>query len=418
MGSDQRPASPPASPLGEDTRAVHLPPTPVPAQQPLGTPVYRTSTFAFSSSAEYAAVLGDRQGGYSYSRIDNPTTDGFARSVAALEGSGVGTPVAAQAFASGMAVISGVFWTFAEAGAHVVASSALYGGTYSFLSRVAAKFGVRTDFVDVTDLDRLRAAVRPGTGILYAETLANPTVAVADLPALAAIAHDAGALLVVDSTLAPPPVCRPLEHGADLVLHSATKYLGGHSDATGGVVSGHPDLIGQVRALRIDTGGSLAPDEAFLLRRGLETLPLRVRRQCATAQQFAESVAAHPAVLGVDYPGLASHPGHETARKLFDAGPEGTRFGAIVTVTPRGGREGGFAFADRLRVAQVAASLGGTRTKVSHVASTTHRQLDDAALAAAGIDPGAVRFSIGLEDATDLIADACQALDALGPAAG
>jgi O-acetylhomoserine/O-acetylserine sulfhydrylase-like pyridoxal-dependent enzyme len=409
MGSDQQPAEP----LGEDTRAVHQPAVPVPAQPPLGTPVYRTSAFAFSSSAEYAAVLGDQIDGYSYSRIDNPTTDSFALSVAALEGTGLNGPVAAQAFASGMAVISGVFWTFAEAGSHVVASAALYGGTYSFLSHLAAKFGVRTDFVDVTDLDQVRAAVRPETGILYTETLANPTVAVADLPVLAGIAHDAGALLVVDSTLAPPPVCRPLEHGADLVLHSATKYLGGHSDVTGGVVSGHPDLISQVRAVRIDTGGSLAPDEAFLLRRGLETLPLRVRRQCATALQFAGSVAAHPAVRSVDYPGLAGHRGHETARKLFDAGHEGTRFGAIVTVTPRGGREGGFRFADRLRVAQVATSLGGTRTKVSHVASTTHRQLDDAALAAAGIDPGAVRFSIGLEDAADLIADAHQALDAL-----
>ena len=409
MAADRQPGAPP----GEHTRAVHQPAVPVPAQAPLGTPVYRTSAFAFSSSAEYAAVLGDQIAGYSYSRIDNPTTDAFALSVAALEGSGLAGPVAAQAFASGMAVISGVFWTFAAAGAHVVASGALYGGTYSFLSQLAAKFGVRTDFVDVTDLDQVRAVVRPDTRILYTETLANPTVAVADLPALASIAHDAGALLVVDSTLAPPPVCRPLEHGADLVLHSATKYLGGHSDVTGGVVSGHPDLIGQVRAVRIDTGGSLAPDEAFLLRRGLETLPLRVRRQCATAREFAEAVAAHPAVLSVDYPGLASHPGHETARKLFDAGPEGTRFGAIVSVTPSGGRVGGFAFADRLRVAQVATSLGGTRTKVSHVASTTHRQLDDAALAAAGIDPGAVRFSIGLEDAADLIADAHQALDAL-----
>ena len=409
MGSDQQPAEP----LGEDTRAVHLPPAPVPAQQPLGTPVYRTTAFRFSTSAEYAAVLGGQADGYSYSRIDNPTTDAFAISLAALEGSGLSSPTAAQAFASGMAVISAVFWTFAEAGTHVVAPAAVYGGTYSFLRHVAAKFGVQTDFVDLTDLDQVRAALRPQTRILYAETLANPTVAVADLPALADLAHDAGALLVVDSTLAPPAVCRPLEHGADLVLHSATKYLGGHSDVTGGVVSGHPDLISQIREVRIDTGGSLAPDEAFLLRRGLETLPLRVRRQCATALQFAGSVAAHPAVRSVDYPGLVSHPGHETARKLFDGGPEGTRFGAIVTVTPRGGREGGFRFADRLRVAQVATSLGGTRTKVSHVASTTHRQLDDAALAAAGIDPGAVRFSIGLEDAADLIADAHQALDAL-----
>ncbi len=400
-------------PLGENTRAVHLPPAPVPAQQPLGTPIYRTAAFAFSSSAEYAALLNGDTAGYSYSRIDNPTADAFAIAVAALEGQWLPGPTVAQAFASGMAAISTVFWAFTGSGAHVVAPAAVYGGTYGFLRHVAARFGVQADFVDLTDLDQVRAALRPETRIVYAETLANPTTAVADLPALAEIAHRQGALLVVDSTLAPPVVCRPLEHGADLVLHSATKYLGGHSDATGGVVAGAPRLIAPLRAVRIDTGGFLAPDEAFLLRRGLETLPLRVRRQCSTAMLFAAAVARHPAVRSVDYPGLAGHPGHETAIRLFDAGPEGTRFGAIVTVTPRGGRQAGYELADRLRVGQVATSLGGTHTKVSHVASTTHRQFDDAALAAAGMDPGAVRFSIGLEDGEDLIADVYQALDTL-----
>jgi cystathionine beta-lyase/cystathionine gamma-synthase len=425
MASDQH---------GENTRAVHLPPAPVPAQQPLGTPVYRTAAFAFSSSAEYAALLNGEAEGYSYSRIDNPTADAFAIAVAALEGqhldgaglhsarldnaglhgASVDGPTVAQAFASGMSAISTVFWTFTGTGGHVVAPAAIYGGTYGFLRDVAARFGVQTDFVDVTDTDQVRAAMRPETRIVYAETVANPTTAVADLPALAEIAHQQGALLVVDSTMAPPVICRPLEHGADLVLHSATKYLGGHSDTTGGVVSGAPGLIGQVRAVRVDTGGALAPDEAFLLRRGLETLPLRVGRQCSTAMLFAAAVARHPAVRRVDYPGLPGHPGHQTAIRLFDAGPEGTRFGAIVTVTPHGGRPAGYELADRLRVGQVATSLGGTHTLVSHVASTTHRQFDDAALAAAGMDPGAVRFSIGLEDADDLIADVYQALDGLG----
>jgi cystathionine beta-lyase/cystathionine gamma-synthase len=410
MGSEYGTA---ARRLGENTRAVHLPPPPVPSQQPLGTPVYRTAAFAFESSAEYAAVLGDAAPGYSYSRIDNPTVDAFAAAVAALEGAHLPEQVTAQAFASGMAAVSGVFWAFARAGAHVVASAALYGGSYGFLRNVAARFGVETDFVDVTDLGQVRAALRPATAIVYAETIANPTTAVADLPALARIAGEAGALFVVDSTLAPPVVCRPLEHGADLVLHSATKYIGGHSDVTGGVVTGRPELTSRIRAVRIDTGGSLAPDEAFLLRRGLETLPVRMRRQCSTAMVFAATLAGHPAVARVDYPGLAGHPGHEVARRLFDAGPEGTRFGAIVTITPRGGREAGLAFADRLRIAQVATSLGGTHTKVSHAASTTHRQLDSAALAAAGIDPAAVRFSIGLEDAEDLIEDARLSLDSL-----
>ena len=323
MGPDSQPPASGTAPrrLGENTRAVHLPPPPVPSQQPLGTPVYRTAAFAFESSAEYAAVLGDSVPGYTYSRIDNPTVDAFAAAVAALESVNLPEPATAQAFASGMAAVSGVFLALAGAGAHVVAAAAAYGGSYSFLRNVAARFGVQTDFVDLTDLDQVRAALRPATRVIYGETLANPTTAVADLPALAGIAAEAGALLVVDSTLAPPVICRPLEHGADLVLHSATKYIGGHSDVTGGVVTGRAGLIGQIRAVRIDTGSSLAPDEAFLLRRGLETLPVRVRRQCSTAMVFAATLARHPAVARVDYPGLDSHPGHELARRLFDAGP-------------------------------------------------------------------------------------------------
>ena len=194
--------------LGENTRAVHLPPPPETAQRPLGTPVYRTAAFAFSSAQEYAAVLGDQIPGYSYSRIDNPTVDAFARAIAAMEGANLPRWPAAQAFASGMAAISGVFWAFARAGAHVVASAALYGGTYSLLRNVLTRFGVETDFVDITDLDAVRAAVRPATRIIFAETIANPTTAVADLRQLGEIAHEAGALLVIDSTLAPPVICR------------------------------------------------------------------------------------------------------------------------------------------------------------------------------------------------------------------
>jgi cystathionine beta-lyase/cystathionine gamma-synthase len=376
--------------------------------------VHRTAAFSFGSAAEYAAVLSDQAPGYSYSRIDNPTVDGFARAVAALEGANLSRWPAAQGFASGMASISGVFWTYLRAGAHVVCSSAVYGGTYSLLRNVLSRFGVETDFVDISNIEAVRSAMRSTTRILYAETISNPTTAIADLRKLADIAHDRGALLVVDSTLAPPVICRPLEHGADLVIHSATKYIGGHSDVTGGVVTGQIELISQIRGTRVDTGGSLSPDDAVLLRRGLETLPVRVRRQCSTAAVFAATLARHPAVLRVDYPGLPTHPQHDLARRLFDVGPEGVRFGAVVTVTPFGGRDAGFAFADKLRLAEQAMSLGGTHTLVSHAASTTHRQMDDRALAAAGIDSGAVRFSIGLEDAEDLISDAYVALESLG----
>src|ERR1700723_1353230 len=288
--------------LGENTRAVHLPPPPETTQRPLGTPIYRTAAWEFSSPQEYAAVLGDQVPGYSYSRIDNPTVDAFARSVAALEGANLSRWPAAQAFASGMAAISGVFWAFARAGAHVVASAAVHGSTYSLLRNVMTRFGVETDFVDITDLEAVRAAVRPATRIIFAETIANPTTAVADIRHLSEIAHEGGALLVIDSPLAPPVICRPLEHGADLVVHSATNYIGGHSDVTGGVVTGSLELIGQVRTTRIDTGGSLSPDDAFQLRRGLEPLPVRGRRPGATSSVFSATPARHPAVAYVDYP--------------------------------------------------------------------------------------------------------------------
>jgi cystathionine beta-lyase/cystathionine gamma-synthase len=394
---------------GENTRAVHPPPPPVPEQQPMGLPVYRTAAWSFGSAAEYSDVLGGRQPGYSYSRVDNPTADAFAQAVAALEGARVDGAVVGQPFASGMAAISTVLMALTRAGAHVVAPWEVYGGTYGLLTTVLDRFGVATTFVDLADLDAVRAAVRPETTVLWAETLANPTMSVADLPALSAIARDAGLTFVVDSTFASPAVCRPLEHGVDIVVHSATKYIGGHSDVTGGVAVGRPELLGRIRHDRIDLGGLLAPDEAFLLHRGLATLPLRVARHCSSALEVATALVEHPAVARIDYPGLPGHRDHALAVKLFDEG----RFGGVVTITPRGGREAGRALCDRLRLVMRATSLGGTHSVVSHVASTTHRQFDDAALAAAGIGPAAVRVSVGLEDPEDLVADLAQALDSL-----
>jgi O-acetylhomoserine/O-acetylserine sulfhydrylase-like pyridoxal-dependent enzyme len=404
---------------GENTRAVHVPTPDLSAVRPMGLPTYRTSAYRFASARDYADILGDRVSGYSYSRIDNPTADAFALGVAALEGHGLDRPVAAQPFGSGMAAVSTVLLALTGAGGHVVAPAAVYGGTYGLIEHILRRFGVDATYVDMADADSVRAAIRDDTVLVWAETIANPTTSVADLPAVAAACREAGAAtgrripLCVDSTFAPPPVCRPLGWGADLVMHSATKYLGGHSDVTGGVVVGDVDLLARVRLARVDLGGSLAPDEAFLLQRGLATLPLRVARHCATAMRVAEAIADHPAVERVDYPGLPNHPQHALAGKLFESGPEGVRYGGIVTVTPAGGREVGFALADALQIGQVATSLGGTHTVVSHVASTTHRQLDDAALAAAGIGPAAVRISVGLEDADDLIADLRRALDAL-----
>ncbi|MEV4091969.1 trans-sulfuration enzyme family protein [Streptosporangium saharense] len=388
-------------PNGENTRAVHLPPLTDPRQSPLGLPVWRSSAWGFTDSAEYAEKSPD----LAHGGVDNPTTAAFAAAVASLEGAAAPKDVAGQAFASGMAAITAVLMTFLRAGAHIVAPAPVHGGTYSLITNVLSRFGVSAGFADYGDLGRVNAEVRSNTKIIYAETLSNPTMAVSDIRGLYRIARRAGALLVVDSTFATPVVCRPLEHGADLVVHSATRYLGGHDDCEGGVVVGRPDLITQLGEVRVDTGGTLSPDDAFLLRRGLATLTLRVRRMCATAMVFAAAVAKHPAVRRVDYPGLPGHPGHQLARHLFDSGPEGTRYGACVTVTPHGGYDAGVALADGLGIASIATSVGGTRTKATHVASTSHPQF--------GGDAAAVRFSIGLEDAEDLIVDVTRALDAL-----
>ena len=391
---------------GEGTRAVHGP-LPAPVQQrPLCPPVFRTATFVFDSAQECADVFAGREPGWSYSRTDNPTSQGFADAVAALEGVGVVRPVAGQPFASGMAAIATTLLALTGAGSHVVAPREVYGGTWALLTRQLARFGVETSFVDGTDLAAVRAALRPTTAVLWGEVMANPTMTVADLPALSALAREVGVPFVVDATFASPVVCRPLEHGVDLVVHSATKYLGGHSDVTGGVVVGSPELVGRVRAARVDLGGSLSPDDAAVLQRGLATLPLRMARQCASALAVATALEANPAVARVDHPGLPSHRSHTLARRLFDDG----RYGAVVTITPRGGRAAGMALVDGLRLVQRATSLGGTVSKAVHVASTTHLALDDASLAAAGIDPGAVRLSIGLEDPADLVADLVGAL--------
>jgi O-acetylhomoserine/O-acetylserine sulfhydrylase-like pyridoxal-dependent enzyme len=394
---------------GESTRALHGPPLRPVEQASVAPAVHRSTTYVFDSAQHTADVFAGRTAGWSYSRTDNPTATAFADAVAALEDpSGQAT---GQPFASGSAATACVLMALCDSGSHVVAPQEVYGGTWSLLTRQLARFGVETSFVDTTDLAAVRAAIRSETRLVWGEVLANPSMTVADLPGLSSIAREAGVPFVVDSTFATPVVCRPLEHGADLVLHSATKYLGGHSDATGGVVVGRPDLVAATRGVRIDLGGALAPDEAFLLLRGLQTLPLRVARQCATALEVASALSGHPAVLRVDHPGLTSHRDHALATKLFDAG----RYGAVVTVTPRGGRGAGLAFVDGLQLVTRATSLGGTHSNAVHVATTTHKDMDDASLAAAGIDPAAVRVSIGLEDAADLVADMVGALEAVRP---
>ncbi|MFC5186166.1 trans-sulfuration enzyme family protein [Actinomadura harenae] len=375
---------------GENTRAAHLPQPAVPQQAPVGAPVWRTAGFAYAGAAEHAELTASETAG----PVDNPSALAFASGVAALEGANLDGPVVAEAFPSGAAAVTGVLLACATSGMHVVAPAGVHGPVRSILTGLLARLGVETTFAEPGET---AAAMRPATRLVWAETLSDPDLLVAELPRLAGIAHAHGALLAVDSSRTTPVVCRPLEHGADLVVHDASGSLGGHGDASGGVVAGGAHVMTVVRRVRVETGASLAPDEAFLLRRGLETLPLRVRRQCDTA---SAALAKHPAVRTVAYPGLLGHPGHETARRLFDAGPEGTRFGGVVTVTPHGGLAAGQALVDAVRLALVAGADGGVRTTVAHAATFTP-----------GADPAAVRFTVGLEDAADLVRDVGRALD-------
>ena len=389
---------------GEGTRAVH-PPAPRPVDQtPLTAAVHRSTAYAFASAQQAADVFAGREQGWSYARTESPTATAFADAVADLEGAQAG-----QAFSSGMAAISTTMLALTRAGSRVVAPRELYGGTWSLLLRQLARFGVQTELVDMTDLHAVAAAL-PGAALLWGEVLANPTMTLADLPGLSSLAREYAVPFAVDATFVSPAMCRPLEHGVDLVVHSATKYLGGHSDATGGVVVGGHELLARIASARHDLGGSLAPDEAALLSRGLQTLPLRVARQCATALELATALQRHPAVDRVDHPGLPDHRSHRLALRLLDEG----RYGAVLTITPVGGRAAGLALVDGLRLVARATSLGGTVSKAVHVASTTHAMFDAAALAAAGIDPGAVRLSVGLEDPADLLADVSTALEGVG----
>lgn len=381
---------------------------PGPGQDALVPPVLHASTYVVDSAQELADVLDGSRAGYSYARIDSPTADAFAAAVAALEDPGEAT-VVGQAFASGMAAISTTLLALLQPGDHVVAPASCYGGTYQLLRGTLARFGVEVTFVDQSDAAAVAAAVTGRTRVLWAESFANPTMLMADLPALSEIAHAAGALLVVDSTFASPAMLRPLEWGADLAVHSATKYLGGHSDATGGVVVGAPTLMARIRAARVELGPVLAPDEAYLLHRGLATLDVRVARQCATASALAAALVDHPALARIDHPSLPGHASHQMARRLCDPG----RYSAVLTLSPHGGRAAGMAFSDRLRTIPQATSLGGVHTTASHAASSSHRQLDDAALAVAGLLPSAVRLSVGLEALAELLDDLTRALDSL-----
>ena len=304
-----------------------------------------------------------------------------------------------------MAGIATVFLALCRSGDRIVAARQLYGNTYSILARRLPNYGITTSFADVGDLDAIRASA-PGAKLIYCETIGNPIVEVADLPALAEIAQAAGIPLVVDNTFASPILCRPLEHGASIVLHSATKYIGGHHDLMGGVVCSSPDLLEPIRALARDLGPTLSPFAAWLCLRGLATIHLRTERASETALAVARFLATRPDIESVNYPGLESDRGFALAAKLMDG-----RGGGVLGFSVGGGRDRAGRFQESLQLIAPAASLGGTHSLIVHAPSITHTQLSDDELRAAGISEGFCRLAIGLEDADDLIADLEQALD-------
>jgi cystathionine beta-lyase/cystathionine gamma-synthase len=374
-------------------RAAHRQPSV--EQRPTSVPIYQTVTFSSGDAAELGAVLTGERPGYAYGRIDNPTTAAFGRAVAELEGAEDGV-----ALATGMAAIHAAFVSLASAGDRIVATTASYGTTRAQLDGVLARLGVATAFVDVTDLAAVEQALAAApTRLLYAETIANPTIVVADHAALADLAHRHGARYVVDNTFASPYLCRPAELGADLVIESATKYIAGHSDVLAGVISGRHELVDGVRSVIVDLGATLAPMSAFLALRGLSTLAIRMDRHAATAAALAAWLERQPAVSRVYHPALASHPQREVAARQLRAG------GGMLAFELAGGRDAGRAFIDALTLPELTASLGSVFTMVVHPPSTTHRQLDNAALAQSGITAGLLRVSVGLEDLDDLVAD-------------
>jgi cystathionine beta-lyase/cystathionine gamma-synthase len=349
-----------------------------------------------ADAAELGDLLEFARPGHSYSRYSNPTHAALEAALAELEGA-----EAALTTASGMAAIHGVVLSILRSGDEMIIPRAVYGGTIGLARSVLDRSGMTYRAVDTTDADAVAAAIGRHTRLLWLETISNPTTAVADVASLVEIAHARGIVVAVDNTFASPALANPLSLGADLVVHSTTKYIGGHSDIIAGAIVGSTARIADARHIVINAGGNGSPFEAFLALRGLKTLALRMERHSSNALTVAEALEGAPGVAAVRYPGLASHPQHDLARRVLRDGMAG----GMLALDLEGGRAAGERFLSRVRVAVHATSLGSVETLVSHPASSSHRQLADDELAGAGMSPGTVRVSIGLEDAEDLVAD-------------
>lgn len=389
------------STAGFSTRAIHHGYNASDHQGALNPPMYLTSTFTFETAEAGGAMFAGEQQGYFYSRISNPTLDHLEQRIANLESAEAGL-----ATASGMGAITSVFWTFVQAGDEVIIDKTLYGCTFAFLSHGLTKFDVKVTPIDMSDPANLEAALTPRTKVVYFETPANPNNRLVDIAAVSKLANDVGAKVVVDNTYATPVLTRPLEHGADIVLHSATKYLGGHGDLVAGLVAGSAEDIKQVRlvGLKDMTGSVMSPFTAMLILRGLKTLELRIERHCQSAMKVAQALESHPAVVRVHYPGLDSFPQAELAKRQM------SQSGGMIPFEVVGGMEGGIAMMNRLNLIQRAVSLGDAESLIQHPASMTHSTYTPEERAEHGIAEGLVRLSVGLETVDDVIDDLMSAL--------
>lgn len=383
-----------------NTKAIHAGQEPCPATGAHVTPIYQTSTFVFKDVDQGARRFAGEEPGYIYTRLGNPTETELEEKMAALEGS-----EAALATASGMAAISTALVTLLKKGDHIVAGDTLYGCTHSFVNDILPQYGVKVTLVDTSNLDNIENAMKPNTKVVYVETPANPTLKLVDLEGAARIAHKHGARLIVDNTFMSPNLQRPIEHGADVVVHSATKYIGGHGDVVAGIIAGPKELLDTMRIPYLkDFGGIIGPFDAWLLLRGLKTLGLRMERHCHNAMKVAEYLEGHPMIEKVYYPGLKSHPQHELAKKQMDG------FGGMICFEVKGGLEAGKVLMNSVRLITLAVSLGCVDSLIEHPASMTHSPVPREERLKAGITDGLVRLSVGLEDVEDIIGDLDQAL--------
>ncbi|HEV3153335.1 MAG TPA: O-acetylhomoserine aminocarboxypropyltransferase/cysteine synthase family protein [Candidatus Baltobacteraceae bacterium] len=420
-----------------DTVAVHGGHGGDPATKARAVPIYQTTSYTFDNTDHAARLFALEEFGNIYTRINNPTTDVLEQRIAQLE-NGVG----ALGVSSGQAATIYAILNIAKAGDHVVSSNSLYGGTYNAFAHTLPRFGVQVDFVDIGDPAAIRAAIRPNTKVVFAETIGNPKIDVLDIDAVAAVAHEAGLPLIVDNTLATPYLVRPIEHGADVVVHSATKFIGGHGTAIGGVIvdggkfdwsesSRFPDFTepdpsyhgirytqafgnlayiikARVQLLR-DIGAAISPFNAWLLLQGLETLGLRVERHNSNAQAVAEYLQSKPGIESVSYASLPLNPSYARAQRYL-----GGKGGAILTFRVKGGQEAAKRFIDALKLFSLLANVGDAKSLVIHPATTTHQQLTRQERLVNGVDESTIRFSVGIEDISDILADVDRGLAALG----